>query len=204
MNVSLNQILCNHMHVFSARSSVEISAHFWACKHLPGRPKHPQNGNSVLPERWRIGLAWWMPAVVPGYSQNFPFPGSFLLCQLVSRGNEFFWATVLTLYSSAAYLRSQVESTRRFEEHNCLLHIFFHFVPVFYQAPISMMGFGILWPSMPGGIALLWRWITMLPLPAMQPLSQGSTLGTATILEVGCFREVFVMQILWCSPLSSP
>lgn len=199
MNVSLNQILCNHTHVFSARSSVEISAHFWLVSIYQQGRNTPK-----MVTVWRIGLAWWMLAVVPGYSQNFPFPGSFLLCQLVSRGNEFFWATVFTLYSSAAYLRSQVESTRRFEEHNCLLHIFFHFVPVFYQAPISMMGFGILLPSMPGGIALLWRWITMLPLPAMQPLSQGSTLGTATILEVGCFREVFVMQILWYSPLSSP
>lgn len=82
--------------------------------------------------------------------------------------------------------------------------VFFHFVHVFCQAPISTMGFGILWTSMPEGIALPWRWITMLPPPAMQPLSQGSTLGTATILEVGCFREVFMVQVFSCSPLSSP
>lgn len=45
----------------------------------------------------------------------------------------------------------------------------------------------------------------MLPLLAMQPLSQGSTLGTATILEVGWFRQmkdgIFMMQIFRFSPL---
>lgn len=94
---------------------------------------------------------------------------------------------------------------RRFEEHIWLLHLLFFTSYMFFcQAPISTMGFGTLLTSMPGGIALPWRWITMLPPPAMPPLSPGSTLGTATILEVGCFREVFVMQIPRCSPLSSP
>lgn len=55
----------------------------------------------------------------------FPFPGPFLLCQFVCRGNEFFPATVLPFYRSTAYLWSQVGSKKRFEEHSCLLHCFF-------------------------------------------------------------------------------
>lgn len=65
------------------------------------------------------------------YSQNFPFAGLFLLCQLVSSSNEFFSATVLPFYSSAAYLRPQVGSKRRFEEPSCLLHVFFSLCPRF-------------------------------------------------------------------------
>lgn len=64
------------------------------------------------------------------------------------------------------------------------------FVLDFCQEPISMMDFGILLTSMPEDIALRWRWITMLPLLAMQPQSPGSTLGTATILEVSCFAQM--------------
>lgn len=80
-------------------------------------------------------------------------------------------------------------------------------VLVFCQAPISTMAFGILLTSMPEDIALPWHWITMLPLLAMQPLPQGSTLGTATISEVGCFRQM-QDRFSWCrsssaSPLRS-
>lgn len=75
--------------------------------------------------------------------------------------------------------------------------LFSLFILVFCQAQICTMGFGILLTSMPEDIALPWHWITTLPLLAMQPPSQGSTLGTATILEVGCFRQM-QDRFSWC------
>lgn len=130
--------------------------------------------------------------------KNFLFLGPFLLCHFVSRGNEFFSAASSPYFGvSCTFV---VTSWKQKEVWRTLLSpapLFSLFMLVFCQAPISMMDFGILLTSTPEDIALPWHWITMLPLLATQPLSQGSTLGTATILEVGCFREM-QDRFSWC------